>query len=193
MSEKREFLSRWSQRKRGIAEQPEEDKPQPDDAVETAEPEPELRSDEDILRDLGLKHPDEMKAGDDFKSFLNSAVPSHLRRLALRKLWLTNPTLANIDGLVEYGEDYTDAAMVVENLQTAYQVGKGMLRKAVEVLEDEPGTAAAEVVADDTPEEDPEKHDTAEPEPVDIVVAEAEHETDVSSPRRRMRFEFTDK
>ena len=44
--------------------------------------------------------------------------------MALRRLWKVNPVLANVDGLVEYGEDFTDSATVVENLQTTYQVGK---------------------------------------------------------------------
>ncbi len=87
----------------------------------------EEKSDAEILQELGLKDPDEMQAGDDFAAFLKAAVPDRLRRRALRRLWLSNPVLANLDSLVDYGEDYTDAATVVENLQTAIQLGRGAL------------------------------------------------------------------
>ena len=97
------------------------------------------QTDEEILADLGLPDPDEMKPGDDFKAFMSDAVPARLRTRALRKLWITNPVLANVDGLVDYGQDFTDAATVVEHLQTAYQVGKGMVAhlETLETSEDD--------------------------------------------------------
>jgi hypothetical protein len=55
------------------------------------------------------------------------SIPQRLRQRALRKFWTLNPILANVDGLVDYGEDFTDAATVIENLASTYQVGKGML------------------------------------------------------------------
>ncbi len=108
------------------------------DAVREAErQETELKSleekpDEEILAELELPDPDTMNSGDDFGAFMTKAVPDRIRRRALRRLWLSDPLLANVDGLVEYGEDFTDAATVVENLQTVYQVGKGMLRHTSE-------------------------------------------------------------
>ena len=71
--------------------------------------------------------------GDDFTVFMSKAVPDRIRRRALRTLWRSNPVLANVDMLVDYGEDFTDSAMVVENMQTAYQVGKGMLKHIQEM------------------------------------------------------------
>src|SRR3546814_2526022 len=47
--------------------------------------------------------------------------------MALQRLWRLDPVFANLDGLLEYGEDYTDAATVVENLKTAYRVGRGFM------------------------------------------------------------------
>ncbi len=91
------------------------------------------RTDEDILAELDLPDPDTLEQGDDFKVFLSEAVPARIRTRALRRLWRLNPVLANIDGLVDYGEDFTDAACVVENLQTAYQVGKGMTQHVLEM------------------------------------------------------------
>jgi len=36
--------------------------------------------------------------------------------------------------LLDYGEDFTDSATVIENLQTAYQVGKGMTEHVLEMV-----------------------------------------------------------
>ena len=86
------------------------------------------KSDEEVLRELDLPDPGSLAAGDDFSVFLKRTVPERIRLRALRRLWTTNPVLANLDGLIEYGEDFTDAATVIENLQTAYRVGEGMAR-----------------------------------------------------------------
>ncbi len=93
--------------------------------------------DDEIRAELGLPDPDTLQPGDDVSGFMARAVPDRLRRRALRKLWTSNPVLANIDGLVEYGEDYTDAATVVENLQTAYQIGKGLIGRGEPLAEEE--------------------------------------------------------
>ena len=59
-------------------------------------------------------------------------MPQRLKTRALRHHWGTNPVLANLDGLLEYGEDYTDAARCVPGMKTAYKVGIGMFDKGVE-------------------------------------------------------------
>jgi hypothetical protein len=97
----------------------------------------EKQSDDEILEELGLQDPDSMEKGDDFSAFMSKAVPTRLRNRALRKLWLSDPALANLDALVDYGEDFTDSAMAVENIQTAYQVGKGMLSHVMEMARQE--------------------------------------------------------
>ncbi len=91
------------------------------------------KTDDELLEELGLPDPDDMKEGDDFSAFMNDKVPARLKTRALRKLWRLNPILANVDGLVDYGEDFTDAAMVFENMQTTYQVGKGMMEHVKEM------------------------------------------------------------
>lgn len=85
------------------------------------------RNDAEILEELGLPDPDLLTAGDDFSAFMNAAVPERLRRRALRVLWRSNPVLANLDGLVDHGEDFGDGAMVMPGMKTAYQAGRGML------------------------------------------------------------------
>ena len=59
--------------------------------------------------------------------------------MALRRLWRINPFFGIVDDMVEYGEDYTDAATVIDGMQTAYQAGKGYLKKAIESGEDDEG------------------------------------------------------
>ena len=93
----------------------------------------EEKTDAELLEELELPDPDTLKMGDDFSVFMSKAVPDRIRRRALRTLWRSNPVLANVDMLVDYGEDFTDSAMVVENMQTAYQVGKGMLKHVQEM------------------------------------------------------------
>ena len=128
------------------------------------------RSEAEILRQLDLPDPDGLGPGDDFSAFMKSAVPVSIRRRALRKLWLSNPVLANLDELVDYGEDFTDAATVVDNLQTAYQVGKGMLRH---VMEDDEVEAEAETSPEAPPADEPQEYT-----PVNV-----EAEAEVPEPR----------
>lgn len=93
----------------------------------------EEKTDAEVLAELELPDPDTLKEGDDFSVFMAKAVPDRIRRRALRALWRSNPVLANVDMLVDYGEDFTDSATVMENMQTAYQVGKGMLKHVEEM------------------------------------------------------------
>jgi hypothetical protein len=96
--------------------------------------------------------------------------------------------LANLDGLVDYGEDYTDAATVVENLQTVYQVGKGMVTKLEELLED------PEEMPESVSEEDLVEEQIAQIQPLDPApLPEAPEPQDITEHApsvRRMRFRF---
>jgi hypothetical protein len=79
---------------------------------------------------------------------MRKGVPPELRKRALQKLWRSNPTLANLDGLVEYGGDYTKIGTAKQVVRTAYQVGRGMLeRLEPRVAEDQHATAAAAAAA----------------------------------------------
>lgn len=144
-----DFASRWSRMKRGATEGSGTAAAEPE--VRDAPPAEDARGDEEILRELGLPDPETLKPGDDIKGFMASAVPARIRNRVLRRLWISNPALANLDGLVDYGEDFTDAAMVPAMLQTAYKVGRGWARDAVE---DEPEAASSgqetKVGADET-------------------------------------------
>ncbi len=186
MTEARDF---WSRRKAAVqAEADAEVLAVEEQAIAAQKAELEEKTDAEILAEFNLPDPDQLQAGDDVSGFMVKAVPDRLRRRALRRLWRLNPVLANVDGLVDYGEDYTDAACVIENIQTAYQVGKGMLAHiealAAEAEEDEVEIEAATI------EEEPQL--TEEPAPTPIIMADLEEpqEADVHPAPRRMKFEF---
>ncbi len=71
---------------------------------------------------------DQLDYGSDYRQFMKDDVPEDARNKALRRLWTSNPVLANMDGLDDYCEDYTDAAVVpIGPLKTAYKIGRGFL------------------------------------------------------------------
>ena len=158
MREDKGFLSRWSDRKlRPESDETDAVLPASDEA-KPVEDEFEGKSDEEILSILELPEPDTLKLGDTVEKFMDNRVPERIRARALRAFWKTNPLLANIDGLDEYCDDYTDAAMVVENLQTIYEVGKGYASQALDALENlaeddvqDEAIAAIEAIDDEVP------------------------------------------
>ena len=124
------FVSRWSKRKRDDrtgqdGEAPSSDaataEPEPGQPTETEEGDPEVVAN---LPDI-----DSLDETSDFTPFMAQGVPEILRRRALRKLWRLNPLLANLDGLNDYDEDFTDAAALVTSIKTVYKVGRGMVEK----------------------------------------------------------------
>lgn len=195
----------WTRRRAAVvAEEHAEAAAQSAEARAQAQAALEQESDDEILARLELPDPDTLQPGDDVARFMSDLVPDRLRRRALRRLWRLNPVLANVDGLVDYGEDYTDAALVVENLQTAYQVGKGMLAH-IEALaaqangEADPDEEALPAAAPDKMEEIPlALAETSPPEMEAADAADAGNEAvplrDPEAPAllapRRMRFSF---
>ena len=197
----------WSRRKAAVAAEEAQDAAEVQERAraETAA-ELEAKTDEEILEELGLPDPKTLKPGDDFAAFLKDAVPDRIKKVALRKLWTSNPILANVDGLLDYGEDFTDAAVGAGVVETTYQVGKGMLahvqemarqaeeaaRKALEGDEEE----AIEAL-DDAPE-----IELSEEDPEPAVVADAAHvppeypsddlHHEPAPKLRKMTFQFAD-
>jgi len=118
-------LSRWSRLKRqGGAVEDVAPAPAPVDAA--------IPDDEDeaaTLARLDLPNPDTLAPGDDFSAFMRENVPEFLRRRALRVLWRSNPALAELDGLLDYGEDFTGSSITDTIVQTTYQVGRGFVKQ----------------------------------------------------------------
>ena len=186
----------WSRRKAAVVGEERARQRVADEArADVADQGADEKSDAEVLSELNLPDPDTLGQGDDFSAFMAKAVPDRLRRRALRRLWVSNPILANLDELVDYGEDFTDAATVVEHLQTAYQVGKGMLghlQAQDEAAEaDAPPRAAAEADARAEPEA---VSAEAGADPLDESPAPDDDEEVTAERRakRRMRFTFAD-
>lgn len=126
-------LRRWARRKAkakqergGAAPVIEEETSKPlapsqaDDSADGLDATPETSPAELDLPDI-----ESLTADSDFSVFMKQGVPPALRRLALNKLWASDPVFNVIDEMVEYGEDYTDAAMVVEGMKSAWVAGRG--------------------------------------------------------------------
>lgn len=61
----------------------------------------------------------------DYQVFFKKGVPEQLKNLAMRKLWISNPVLANVDGLNDYDENFADPAL--NTFKSIWDVGKGYL------------------------------------------------------------------
>jgi hypothetical protein len=190
------FLTRWSARKTQIAQGLEVPEEAADDAALAADDadhqaaesdEDAALSDAELLEKYELPDPAEIEEEAGLDKFFDGKTPERLRQMALRRLWRINPFFGFVDEMVEYGEDYTDAATVIEGMQTAYQAGKGYLQKVLSPEEEaaEQAKLAAEeasVAEDDEnatdsgkpPEESPEEQAGAD---ADKVGAEAEAKT----------------
>ena len=132
------FLRRWSRRKaeaQSAATAPTEDSGDPSGGgpgrlEQTAEPEKPAPIDPKDLPAI-----DTLDATSDFTVFMRPGVPLDLRNQALRKLWRSDPVLANLDGLLEYGEDYSLPSWPKDAIRTAYKVGRGFLEQMSEGAE----------------------------------------------------------
>mgnify|MGYP001274627975 CR=1 FL=1 len=154
------FLSRWSARKAQIAkgELVADEKPaltvKEVNEGELDNGEEAKLSDQELLEKYELPDPEDLADESDLTQFLDGDLPERLRQMALRRLWRLNPLFGHVCDMVEYGEDYTDAATVMEGMQTAYQVGQGYKKKAQDADEaaesETPDTEAAESETPDT-------------------------------------------
>ncbi|MEQ5870980.1 DUF3306 domain-containing protein [Sagittula sp. NFXS13] len=205
----------WERRRAGVVEEARAEEAAQVAAVEAAQEQALAeRSDDDLLAEAGMPEPDALASAEQVQAFLKSTLPQRLKTRALRRLWRLNPVLANLDGLLEYGEDYTDSATVIENMQTVYQVGKGMFDKAEEAaraaearaqdalaklddLSDDADAPEGSQRCDDELPDPPTQLATAEPNAEDTAPDHFAYETDIEEPplpvtARRMRFRFDD-
>src|SRR4051794_28221871 len=113
------FASRWSRLKQD-ARRPEEPslptpvpEPTPPAAVETGKQEDEV--------DLTQLPPIESLGKDsDFSIFMRKGVPEELRRLALRRMWQADPSLAPADMFEPYIGDFNNVETFADGLKTFY-------------------------------------------------------------------------
>jgi hypothetical protein len=141
MAEPAGFLARWSRLKQQArrAQVPAPGVPQ--------EPAPAPRIDPPPAE---LPPIETLTAESDFSSFMQAGVPDALRNAALQKLWRSDPVYANLDGLVEYGEDYAADFKAAAAVRTAYRVLRGMPEEAAAPTEPATDHDAATVTGPET-------------------------------------------
>lgn len=180
-SEPGSFLERWSRRKRGQeAEHEAESVGATGDAVEAiaedADRDGETAGEPVVEKDFADFDFDKLDYDSDYEQFMKKDVSSEARHKALRKLWLSNPVLANMDGLDDYCEDYTDAAVCLPKgtMKTLYQYGRGFLNDE-EVAEWESlGKESKEIAEAEAEERRAEAEKRAEAEAEAEAASEAE-------------------
>ena len=164
------FLDRWSRRKAALrrgepleptaAEIQPEAQSDPAAALEEGAPPDDELNDAELAERYGVPDPASLGEQADYSAYMKQGVPDRLRNIALRKLWRSSPDLACLDGLLEYGEDYTGAGYVGV-LQTAYEVGAGFAKRieAWEKAEAEKERAEQERFAREQAEAEAERSD----------------------------------
>ena len=146
----RSFFSRWS--KRAV----EARRSEPPDAAadesaadQTASPptggDPE---NDDLALPADLPDVEELGPEADYRPFLKRTVAPALRRLALRRLWQSDPVLANLDGLNDYDEDFASLHRTgAEAIADAVRAGRRYARDPL-AARDAPEAPAADPPAD---------------------------------------------
>ena len=133
------FLSRWSKRKsesNEVSSKSEQNEKNTLDVKDELKEEENKLSNDELAEKYEVTNPEKIDNPLDLRNILKENIPDRLKQVALRKLWKLVPAYGEISELVEYGEDFTDAATVIENLQTSYIVGKGYIDKVVEKSKD---------------------------------------------------------
>ena len=135
------FLSRWSKKKSKQKTQIENSKPKQIDLETSTETENQSSlveendklNDEELLKKYNLPNPEKIKTEKSLDIFFKEGVPDRLRQIALRRVWRLNPIIRFADAEInDYHEDFTDAATVIEGMETAYKVGKGYLTDLID-------------------------------------------------------------
>ena len=179
------FLQRWSKRKAAIKnENPalaDDESLDDQNQALAAEEKPEASleaaeddlTDEDLCAKYELTHPDQCDDTEQLDDFFNRPLPDRLKQLAMRRMWRLNPLFRFADEMVEYGENYTDAATVLPDMQSAYKVGKGYFDKLMAEKADAEDAAAEDAAVEDAADE---ASDSANPE--ETAQAESESNAD---------------
>ena len=165
------FATRWSRRKTQERERTQ---------IPDAAPEPDLPSDPadaGAVQEIAPEDLPDIETLDkesDYTPFLQAGVPDKLRRLAFRKLWLSDPIFGNLDGLNDYDEDYSAIGIVAKEIVSRYKPGQGMVDE--EEPDISPEDADQKMQPDATAEDNaaeaedvaeaPSEDDDGEPEPL---------------------------
>ena len=167
-------LRRKEQVARGeaVPEMPDEELP----ATDLAESDEDSQlTDDELLAKYELEDPETIEDEAKLDAFLEGKFPDRIRQMALRRMWRLNPMFRFADEMVEYGENYTDAATVIDGMTTAYQVGKGYLQKAFDAVDETPAEEAPET-QDVEPASEPDDAPEVAEEPAEEQASAANEE-----------------
>lgn len=188
MADEETFVSRWSRRKRDArveeeatasvpASEAQNTVPAESESPEDESPEGESpEGDREVV--AALPDIESLDETSDFTPFMAKGVPEALRRRALRKLWRLNPAFAQLDGLNDYDEDFTDAAVaLLSQVKTVYKVGKGMVSEPDAEEESAPQEGSAPQ-KESAPQEEsaPEEAEQGRPETAELDERPADQE-----------------
>ena len=132
--ENKNFFKRWSEKKSGLEKDVSDNdqkikKKRKNQILESnvdIDKKYEKMSDKEILEKLNLPDPNKVKKEEELDAFFKSSIPERLKRIAMRRLWRINPIISFADSEInDYADDFTDAATVIDDLQTSYVVGQG--------------------------------------------------------------------
>ena len=130
----KKFFERWSDKKSGLEKDVSSNdkkvrkkrKNQILESNQDIDKKYEKMTDKEILHKLDLPDPSKVKKEEELNVFFKSSIPERLKRIAMRRLWRLNPIIRFADAEInDYAEDFTDAATVIDDLQTSYVVGQG--------------------------------------------------------------------
>jgi len=138
MSESKDFLSRWSQRKLNPETQKSEPAEKqtllPADNESGAPPAPSPEFDITTLPSL-----ESITANSDISAFLQRGVPAALRRAALRRAWSADPAIRDFVGLSENSWDFN----APDSIPGFGSIGSADVRRMAARLFGDPGEEAA--------------------------------------------------
>jgi hypothetical protein len=109
----RNFLRRWSQRKRGAQGHADDRATSLEDEPHSAKASKEPRSvsatecTPPAFDPATLPPIESITATSDVRAFIAPGVPAELTRAALRRVWVTDPTIRNFVGIAENQWDFT--------------------------------------------------------------------------------------
>jgi len=108
------FLARWSRRKRESEKDPPQDaagkaadSAKPGDAQPAAKEAVEKNSSEPPFDIASLPPIESIGVGTDIRAFLAAGVPAEIKRAALRRVWVADPSIRDFVGLAENDWDFT--------------------------------------------------------------------------------------
>jgi hypothetical protein len=174
MADQSSFLARWSRLKQAARTTP----ALADAATPAATAEQNLATVPAELPPI-----ESLTANSDFSVFMQPDVPEAARNAALQKLWRSDPVFANLDGLVEYGEDFAADFKSAAVVRTVYRVLQGMpgdREPPTADAEPQPADSTSKALAESAPAET--VSDAPHPGP---VAAESTTDSPATASRRQ--------